>query len=137
MPMPFSPKRTVTGDFTVWPLCGVMMYTSAPGADGVRSWAQAAATAISPRAAMAKIRMATLSSSKRAALARRSLLRHMDAGARCGLKRCRPFGLNSDLLRRKVIDVNQLHHLAIVLAQRDCLGLRNDAARECLLDAPG
>src|SRR6266480_7380093 len=41
----------------------------------------------------------------------------------------------AELVRLEVIDVNQIHHLAIVVAQRRRFGFRDDAGGERLLDA--
>src|ERR1044071_447446 len=56
--MTFRPNSIVTGLFTVAPSFGLMMYTSAPAGEAVRSWAQAkVATDARATAAMATARM--------------------------------------------------------------------------------
>src|SRR5205823_7256251 len=55
------------------------------------------------------------------------------AGPRRGLRRRDT--VSGELLRLEIIDVNQFHDLAVVIAQRRGLGFRDDAGGERLLDA--
>src|SRR4030081_1657400 len=60
---------------------------------------------------------------------------NMDAGS------CRRLwyglGLRTQLMLCEVVHTDQIHHLAVVLAQGGAFGFRDDAGRNSLLDLPG
>src|SRR5437879_13697309 len=163
MPMSFRPNTTVTGEWTLAPPLGLMMYASSPGGEGVRAMetagvcAEATGTAaIGAATEKARTIAATVGvrisvsftrnpSQREDAIdagdgehqhpARQVAARSRDVGARP----CRRLGRRgrerAELARIEVIDMDELHDLAVVLAQRRRLGLGHEAGGERLLDA--
>src|SRR5689334_12833781 len=122
---------------TVW-TCGSWRCPQAAQYSPASGWPQFAHTSVSGAGGSGGLTTVTEGAASGFAGTGRSLIGSLgDVGARGGRGRGLGGGLGRELVRIEIVDADEIHHLAVVVAQHRGFGLGDDSHGERLRDLPG